>query len=130
MQATGGYVVLVTVGFQFTKDSLLTPAPFMVHRYSFRTNCLVRDDYLELVTILIRLKEIQLHWTFSLFLRPCSNEKKTESLIPALRLPRCLKIPSVRCQTVPTSTPFNHTLQFHKTLEWNSYRDSTFRSER
>ena len=82
-----GNKVHLTLCFQFSKDVFLRTLSVVVPKYVSRRALFVGDDDFELVSILVRNKQVQLNRSFSLFLDFLSEEDEAIVLLPTSRRP-------------------------------------------
>src|SRR5208283_2450678 len=115
-------VIQIALGFQFAESIFLRPASIMKAHHLFHRRLLVRDDYLELISVLMGNEEIELNRLFGLLFDLVPDKEKPEAGVPLLGFPLRIKIRKLPIEIPPASPAIDHTLQLCEPLKRHRYR--------
>lgn len=122
VKPSDGDIIHIALSFQLTEGVFLRPPAIVKTQYLLHGRLLVRNNNLELISVVVGDKDIKLHRFLRLLFDTSPDKEKSEAVIPTLGFPGCIKIRKLIAEAPPTSSALNHLLKLCKAFK--GHRDS------
>lgn len=117
----GREVAHVAVRLGLTEDPFLSTAPFAKLQHLTSRQALVREDDLEVVAVLVRDEEIELHRLLVLAAHFGADEQQAPAVVLAFRFPEEFEVGHFITQPVPTLAGLGSLLELDQACEGHAH---------
>ena len=122
VKPSDGNVIQIALGFQLAEGIFLRASAIVKAQDLLHGCVLVRNEHLELISVVMGDKDIKLNRFLRLLLDFTANKEKSKAGVPTFGFPRCIKVRQFIIEAPPSSSALNHLLKLSKPLK--GHRDS------